>query len=96
MNLLTPRELELVALGAALGSNCASCVEHHVGAARQAGLDEAQIGVALAAADQIRQVPAQKALDAAHRALERAAPAAGAAAEPCPCAGIMATACAER
>ena len=40
MNLLTPRELELVALGAALGSNCASCVEHHVGAARQAGLDE--------------------------------------------------------
>lgn len=89
MNQLTTRDLELVALGAALGSNCASCVEYHVGAARKAGLGDAQIRAAIAAADQIRQVPARKALEAAEPVLAQAAPAPDAA-EPCACAGIMA------
>jgi AhpD family alkylhydroperoxidase len=38
MTNLTPRETELVALGAAQGSNCVPCVEHHVPQARKAGL----------------------------------------------------------
>lgn len=72
MNELTPRERELVALGAALGSNCAPCVDIHVAEARRAGLDDALIRAAVAVADQVRRVPAQKALDAADAALAKA------------------------
>jgi RNA polymerase sigma-70 factor, ECF subfamily len=65
MDELTFRERELVALGAALGSNCIPCVEHHVGEAKKAGLTDSQISAAIQLADQIRKVPAAKALDAA-------------------------------
>lgn len=68
-NQLNDRERELVALGAAMGSNCVGCIEHHVPAARQAGLTDAQISEALQIADQVRQVPARKALDAGTRLL---------------------------
>ena len=30
MNTLTPRDRELVAIGAAMGSNCVPCIEHHI------------------------------------------------------------------
>ena len=39
MSLLTPRKQELVSLGAALGSNCISCIEHHIPASRKAWAD---------------------------------------------------------
>ena len=41
--------------------------EHHVPAAREAGVNDAQISEALHLADQVRQVPARKVLDAAVR-----------------------------
>lgn len=94
MNELTACEFELVAIGAALGANCASCVDHHVVAARKAGLSDAQIRAAIAAADDIRKVPARKALDVAQQALNGAA-ATRSTGEPC-CAGSMANACAGR
>ncbi len=62
---LTARERELVALGAAIGSNCAPCCEYHIPLARQAGLTDDQIAAALALADRVRQVPARKALNVA-------------------------------
>ncbi len=65
MSTLNLRERELVALGAALASNCVPCIEFHVPAARKAGLTDAEIGEAIALADKIRQVPAGKVLDAA-------------------------------
>jgi len=65
MSTLSLRERELVALGAALASNCVPCIEFHVPAARKAGLSELEIGEALALADKIRQVPAGKVMDAA-------------------------------
>ena len=65
MSHLTPRERELVSLGAAMGSNCISCIEHHVPASRNAGLTDAQISEAIRLADKLRQVPARKTLDAA-------------------------------
>ncbi len=65
MNDLTFTERELVALGAALGSNCAPCVEHHISEARKAGLTDSQISAAIHLADQIRKVPAAKALNTA-------------------------------
>ena len=75
MNDLTPSERELVALGAALGSNCVPCIEYHIPEARKAGLTDAQIQDAIRLADKVRQVPARKVLDAALRMLpqERAA-----------------------
>ena len=61
----------LVALGAALGSNCASCAEHYVGEARQGGLTDSQIQEAIRLADGVRRVPAQKVLDHAMGLLSR-------------------------
>lgn len=65
MNPLTVRERELVALGAALGSNCIACVKHHVAEARAAGIAGPQIEEALELADAVRSVSAREALNAA-------------------------------
>jgi 4-carboxymuconolactone decarboxylase len=69
MNPLTPRDRELVALGAAMGSNCVPCIEYHVPQARKAGLCDAEISEAIRLADTVRQVPARKVLDAAQKML---------------------------
>jgi AhpD family alkylhydroperoxidase len=74
MNALTPAEQELVALGAALGSNCVPCIEYHVPEARKAGLSERQIEEAIRLADRIRKVPARKVLAAAFALLPEAEP----------------------
>ena len=65
MNELSPRDLELVAIGAAMGSNCPPCMEYHIPQARQAGLSDAEIHAAIVHADKIRQVPARKTLQTA-------------------------------
>jgi 4-carboxymuconolactone decarboxylase len=65
MDTLSIRERELVALGAALGSNCVPCIEYHVPEARKAGLSDRQISEAIQLADKVRQVPARKVLDTA-------------------------------
>jgi 4-carboxymuconolactone decarboxylase len=69
MNDLNHRERELVALGAAMGSNCISCIEYHIPEARRAGLSDAQIAEAIGLSDKVRQVPARKVLDTALRML---------------------------
>jgi 4-carboxymuconolactone decarboxylase len=80
MEELTSAQRELVALGAALGSNCVPCIEYHVPQARKAGLSDRQIYEALRLADKLRQVPARKVLDTALELL--ADPASTTAAEP--------------
>jgi AhpD family alkylhydroperoxidase len=65
MNNLSLRDRELVALGAALASNCIPCIEHHIPEARKAGLSDAQISEAIEVADHVRQVPARKVLQVA-------------------------------
>lgn len=70
MDQLTPRERELVALGAAMGSNCVPCINHHIPLARKLGLSDLLIREAIELADQVRQVPAQKVLAAATQALD--------------------------
>ena len=70
---LTSRETELVALGAALGSNCVPCIEYHIPQARKAGLTDPEIQAAIQLADKVRQVPARKVLDAALKLLPQAA-----------------------
>jgi AhpD family alkylhydroperoxidase len=72
MSDLTFTERELVALGAALGSNCVPCIEHHISEARKAGLTNPQISEAIQLADKIRKVPAAKVLNAAFQLLGEA------------------------
>ena len=69
MNRLSPRDRELVALGAAMGSNCIPCIEHHIPVARALGLADAEIREAIELADQVRQVPARNVLKAASQVL---------------------------
>ena len=76
MSLLTPRERELVSIGAAMGSNCVACIEHHIPASRTAGLTDAQISEAIKLADNVRQIPARRMLDAALDLLPESRPAA--------------------
>jgi 4-carboxymuconolactone decarboxylase len=78
MSDLSQRERELVALGAALGSNCVPCIEHHIPEARKAGLSEAQIAAAIRLGDALRQVPARSVLEAALRTLAEGSAATGA------------------
>ena len=66
MSDLSPRDRALVGLGAALGSNCIPCVEHHIPTARAAGLSDDEIRAALNIADGIRQVPARRVLSRAN------------------------------
>ena len=65
MSELSRRDLQLVALGAALGSNCVPCIEYHIPESRRIGLSDDEIGEAINHAEKIRQVPARKVLDVA-------------------------------
>ena len=65
MTELKSREVELVALGAAIASNCVPCVEHHIPEARKAGLSDVQIKEAIQIADRVRRVPARRILQTA-------------------------------
>ena len=70
MNQLTSRERELVALGAAMGSNCVPCIEHHIQLSRKLDLSDLEIREAIELADKVRLVPAHDVLVAATNALE--------------------------
>lgn len=84
MRVLTPRDIELVAIGAATASNCIPCIEHHIGAAREAGLPDELIHAAIDIADKVRQMAGQKLSEAALRSLDAAATPA----QDCGCAGM--------
>ena len=72
MSDLSPRERELVALGAAMGSNCVPCVEYHIPEARKVGLTDSEIHEAIRLADKVRQVPARKVLQASLKLIPNA------------------------
>lgn len=65
MDKLTTREERLLALGAAIASNCMPCIEFYIPEARKAGLSDLQIRDAVRIADRVRQVPARAVLEAA-------------------------------
>ena len=65
MSELKNRERSLVALGAAIASNCVPCVEYHVPGAKKVGLSDRQIHEAIRIADKVRRVPARTVLHAA-------------------------------
>ena len=70
MSELSNREQELVALGAAIASNCVPCVEYHIPEARNAGLSDLQIKEALRIADKVRRVPARTVLQTARARIQ--------------------------
>lgn len=65
MEHLTTRERELIAIGAALASNCVPCIENHIDEARKVGLTDPEIKDAVRLADELRRVPAAKVLNTA-------------------------------
>jgi 4-carboxymuconolactone decarboxylase len=65
MSELNNREQSLVALGAAIASNCVPCVEYHIPGAKKAGLSDIEIDEAVRIADKVRQVPARTVLETA-------------------------------
>lgn len=69
MSKLSQRELQLVALGAAMGSNCVPCIEHIIPEAKKAGMSDEEISQAIGHADKVRQVPTRKVLDAAYNSI---------------------------
>jgi len=71
MTELTTKERELVAIGAAIGSNCVPCIEYHIPEAKKAGLSDAQIFAAIQIADTVKKVPAQKVIQTALELLEK-------------------------
>lgn len=89
MSDLNSRERELVAIGAAIGSNCVPCIEYHVPQARQAGLTDAEILAAIQLADRVKQVPAHKVLEVATALVQEPCgcqqPSSETTAEPCGC-----------
>ena len=72
------RLTELIALGAAVAANCAACLEHHVGKAREIGLPAEEVEAALEVGRRVRQ-GAAGALDRVAARLGTAPPAAAAA-----------------
>jgi AhpD family alkylhydroperoxidase len=55
---LSEREKELVAIGAAIASNCIPCIAYHIKQSKRAGLHDHQIPEAVALSRKIRDVPA--------------------------------------
>jgi len=57
---LSPEAIdELVAVGAAIGSNCVPCLEYHVATARDLGVDDAVIVRAVQTARTVKAAPAR-------------------------------------
>ena len=70
MSELNSREQSLVALGAAIASNCVPCVEYHIPGAKKAGLSDIEINEAVRIADKVRLVPARTVLETALARIE--------------------------
>jgi AhpD family alkylhydroperoxidase len=64
-----PAVKELVAVAAAVASNCESCLEHHVAAARELGVEDADIARTVRTARAVKETPAQSILESADRLL---------------------------
>lgn len=70
MSLFTDEVAELVALGAAIASNCEPCFKFHYDRARKLGVTDADMHRAVELAQQVKEAPARGVLDLARRYLE--------------------------
>jgi AhpD family alkylhydroperoxidase len=81
-----PRVIELVALGAAVGSNCEACFRSHYETARDLGLSNEEIVRAVSVAEAVKETPARRMRELAARKLEVPVSAFDVQAEPAPAA----------
>jgi AhpD family alkylhydroperoxidase len=65
-----PRVAELVALAAAVGSNCEACFRSHYETARSVGLSTEEIVRALSVAEAVKATPARRMRELAARKLD--------------------------
>jgi AhpD family alkylhydroperoxidase len=85
--LFTPQVAELVAIGAAIASNCEPCFKYHFDAARKLGVSTEDMLQAVTLAQQVKDSPAQAVRDLALRMLATSTVAAPAAAANACCGG---------
>lgn len=72
-SIFTRQVAELVAIGAAIASNCEPCFKYHFDAARKLGVSDADMLQAVELAQKVKDSPAKAVLDLAQRYLKPAA-----------------------
>jgi len=65
----TPAVAELVAIGAAIASNCEPCFRYHYAQAKKLGVAKRDIALAVAMAKTVKEAPAKAVIDLAERYL---------------------------
>jgi len=70
-SLFTEQVAELVAIGAAIGSNCEPCFKFHYDQARKLGVDDADMRRAVDLAQKVKETPARAMLELASRILDK-------------------------
>jgi arsenite methyltransferase len=65
----TPAVAELVAIGAAIASNCEACFKYHYGQAQKLGVPKEDMARAVTMAQKVKEAPAKAVLDVANRYL---------------------------
>ena len=73
-SIFTEQVAELVALGAAIGSNCEPCFKYHYDQARKLGVSDLDMRYAVDLAQRVKDTPARAMLDLAERYLGSATP----------------------
>lgn len=73
-SLFTEQVAELVAIGAAIASNCELCFKFHYDRARRLGVHDADVRRAVDLAQQVKEAPAKAMLSLAHRVLDKKGP----------------------
>jgi AhpD family alkylhydroperoxidase len=74
VGLYSPAVAELVAIGAAIASNCEPCFKDHFDRARKLGVSKEDMARAVATAQSVKEAPAQAVLKLAGRFLQGANP----------------------
>ncbi len=70
-SLFTERVATLVAIGAAIASNCEQCFRIHYDKARKLGVADADVRRAVDLAQQVKEAPARAVLNLAHRCFDK-------------------------
>jgi len=73
-SLFTDEVAELVALGAAIASNCEPCFKFHYDQARKLGVTDADMRRAVDLAQRVKEAPTRDVLELAHRYLDKQPP----------------------
>ncbi|MFN7086680.1 MAG: arsenite efflux transporter metallochaperone ArsD [Burkholderiales bacterium] len=73
-SIFTEQVAELVAIGAAIASNCEPCFKYHYGQARKLGVEDADMRRAVDLAQKVKESPARAVIELASRYLDKKAP----------------------